>query len=244
MSASTRTSLEQWSTPCDPGSETIELATQIPMSSSTLGRASFLAPLASEETEPQPNIDLDVRSARNEVTLAPVDRGFRAWSFVRGSKLSTRLLICSCVFLYRWPQLAGAFVVELIVWSFPFAFGIFLSAYLEDAHWTSQKDAQSLLPLVGTLSTGIIYCSGHLMLHTWCLDLLLIRWVSCIWFLGAFLNPLLDRYPRHRRTAMWIGGSLCGLSLLAASYATKVGPMWIVCKTVFKSSSDRFSSLL
>jgi hypothetical protein len=35
-----------------------------------------------------------------------------------------------------------------------------LTAYLQDPRYASQKDATSLLPLIGTLSSGIIYCSG------------------------------------------------------------------------------------
>ncbi|EIM81623.1 MFS general substrate transporter, partial [Stereum hirsutum FP-91666 SS1] len=177
MSTSTSDSCGQWSTALNDGNDTIELATQIPLppSSSTLGGASSLSTFASVETESQPGTDLDARSMRNEVNLAPVDGGLGAWSF-----------------------LVGAFVIELIIWSFPFAFGFFLSAYLEDSHWKSQKYAETLLPLVGTLSTGLIYCSG------------------------AFLNPLLSRYPHYRRITMWLGGALCGLSLLAASYATKI----------------------
>jgi hypothetical protein len=50
--------------------------------------------------------------------------------------------------------------VENVVWGFPNAFGVFLDAYLKDPVYTSQPNAQLLLPLVGTLTSGIIYCSG------------------------------------------------------------------------------------
>jgi hypothetical protein len=36
----------------------------------------------------------------------------------------------------------------------------YLTAYLQDTRYASQKYATSLLPLIGTLSSGIIYCSG------------------------------------------------------------------------------------
>lgn len=59
-----------------------------------------------------------------------------------------------------WHQLAAAFMIEAIVWSFPTGFGVFLAAYLKDPDFTSQPNASSLLPLIGTLSSGIIYASG------------------------------------------------------------------------------------
>lgn len=37
---------------------------------------------------------------------------------------------------------------------------MFLAAYLEDTALTSQPGSATLLPLIGTLSSGIIYCSG------------------------------------------------------------------------------------
>ncbi|TFY70620.1 hypothetical protein EVG20_g2379, partial [Dentipellis fragilis] len=81
-------------------------------------------------------LELPDGDARNEVALAPVDGGWRAWSF----------LIASAV-------------VEALVWSLPFAYGIILSAYLQEPKLASQPHATTLLPLVGTLSSGVIYCS-------------------------------------------------------------------------------------
>jgi hypothetical protein len=37
---------------------------------------------------------------------------------------------------------------------------VFLAYYLNDPQYANQKYAASLLPLIGTLSSGIIYCSG------------------------------------------------------------------------------------
>ncbi|TFY82320.1 hypothetical protein EWM64_g1692 [Hericium alpestre] len=112
---------------------------------------------------------------RNESTLAPVDTGFSAMAF-----------------------LVAAFVVEVLVWSFPFSYGIFLTFYLEDPRFASQPKSGTLLPLAGTLSSGVIYCTGPV------------------------IYPLLARFPQHRRLCLWIGGLLCSISLLAASYVTKV----------------------
>lgn len=53
------------------------------------------------------------------------------------------------------------FPKETIVWGFPSAFGVFLAEYLKNPVYLSQPGATSLLPLIGSLSTGIIYCSGE-----------------------------------------------------------------------------------
>ncbi|KAL4250659.1 Proton-linked Monocarboxylate Transporter [Abortiporus biennis] len=121
------------------------------------------------------NVESPVTVHRNESSLAPVDTGFGAWSF-----------------------LAAAFVADAVVWGFPNAFGVFLDAYLRDPSLTSQPRASTLLPLVGPLSTGLIYCSG------------------------PFLHPVTTRYPSHRRTVMWIGALCCFCSLLGASFATNL----------------------
>ncbi|KAJ6514179.1 major facilitator superfamily domain-containing protein [Mycena vitilis] len=124
--------------------------------------------------------DLDVDRGDRENTengiesaLPPTDGGRGAWSF-----------------------LAAAFMVEAIVWGFPDAYGVFLNSYLQDPRYATQKSATSLLPLIGTLSSGIVYCSGPI------------------------LNPVAARYPHHRRKAMWLGAVLCCGTLFGASYTT------------------------
>lgn len=59
-------------------------------------------------------------------------------------------------------KLAAAFVVEGIVWGFPKAFGVLLDVYMQNPTFANQPHASSLLPLIGTFSNGIIYCSGAL----------------------------------------------------------------------------------
>ncbi|KAL1663604.1 major facilitator superfamily domain-containing protein [Schizophyllum commune] len=112
---------------------------------------------------------------RNESSLPPADGGMQAWCF-----------------------LLAAFLVDATVWSFPFTYGVFLESYLSEPIYAEQPHAQVLLPLVGTICTGIMYCSG------------------------PALYPLIVRFPRCRRPAIWLGAAICALSLLAASYTTKV----------------------
>lgn len=84
MSTVAHTPYSQWLAPSNSGSETIELATQIPLPpSSSILRAPSLATFSSAETESQSSAGVDARSARNEVALAPVDGGLGAWLFVR-----------------------------------------------------------------------------------------------------------------------------------------------------------------
>ncbi|ETW80881.1 MFS monocarboxylate transporter, partial [Heterobasidion irregulare TC 32-1] len=105
----------------------------------------------------------------------PVDRGFGAWSF-----------------------LLAAVIIEAHVWCFPLGFGLFLTAYLDEPALVSQPNSSFLLPLIGTLSTGVLYLTG------------------------PFLYPYISRYPQHRRPCMWVGFCLCWTSLLGASYTTKI----------------------
>lgn len=57
-------------------------------------------------------------------------------------------------------QLAAAFLAAGVVWGLPNGFGVFLATYLKDPSYASQPNAGSLLPLIGTLSSGIMYASG------------------------------------------------------------------------------------
>ena len=57
-------------------------------------------------------------------------------------------------------QLAAGFLTEALVWGFPNTSGVLLAAYLNDPVYTSQEGADILLPLIGTLCLGIMWCSG------------------------------------------------------------------------------------
>ncbi|KAI0345863.1 MFS general substrate transporter [Trametopsis cervina] len=116
---------------------------------------------------------LSVRT--NETSLASVDEGFGAWSF-----------------------LSAAFFVETLVWGFPNSYGVFLILYLDDPRFSSQHSASFLLPLIGPLSSGIMYCAGPIT------------------------YPLIARYPRHRRASLWLGATLMSASLFGASFARTI----------------------
>lgn len=105
--------------------------------------------------------------------------------------------------------------METIVWGFPNAFGVFLNAYLNDPYYSSQDGAASLLPLIGPLSSGIMYCSGEPSI---CNRQFIQLYLNII---GSVIYPFTSRYPQHRRTSLFIGAIICWASLFGASYATK-----------------------
>lgn len=87
-------------------------------------------------------------------------------------------------------------MVELLVWALPFSYGVFLNHFT--THHSFDGPEEFLLPLVGTLSSGIIYLAS------------------------VIIMPMLVRYPQHRRNLMWFGYLLCVISLLGAAFATRV----------------------
>ncbi|KAH7907855.1 MFS general substrate transporter [Hygrophoropsis aurantiaca] len=129
------------------------------------------SPLSSPASDSEAQIEKDPK----EPQLPPPDRGIRAWLY-----------------------LAASFIVEAIVWGYPMAYGTFLNAYLLDPQYASQPQAAISLPIVGPLSSGMIYCSGNV------------------------LNPFIGRYPRSRRAFVWIGSLLCFVSLFSSSYIKNV----------------------
>ncbi|KAI5896482.1 MFS general substrate transporter [Schizophyllum commune H4-8] len=131
--------------------------------------------------------DLDTTDHEgHESAFPPADKGTQAWFF-----------------------LLAAFVVEAILWSFPFAYGVFLESYLSDPTYTSQQNAASLLPLIGTVSSGIMYCAG------------------------AVVYPVIVKYPRVRRPAVWIGATLCASSLFGASFTTQIPALFALQGVIY-----------
>ncbi|KAG8855706.1 hypothetical protein FRB96_006750 [Tulasnella sp. 330] len=114
-------------------------------------------------------------------SLPPMDEGFRAWAY-----------------------LASAFLLETITLSthtlhrLPFSYGVFLNYYTTVTFaGSSDGDLKTLLPLIGTLSSGIIYISG------------------------LPLGPFIALYPRWRKRMPYIGLGLCTTGLVGAAFSTK-----------------------
>ncbi|KAG8926282.1 hypothetical protein FRC01_009062 [Tulasnella sp. 417] len=107
------------------------------------------------------------------VSLPPTDGGFHAYAY-----------------------LASAWMLELLVWSFPFSYGVFLN-YYTTVLFPPDDPQLNLLPLVGTLSSGIIYMASLLVL------------------------PFVLKYPGQKRNISFLGFVLCVLGLLGSGFATR-----------------------
>ncbi|CDZ98726.1 Monocarboxylate transporter [Phaffia rhodozyma] len=125
-------------------------------------------------------------SANQEVSISelpPVDGGFDAYAY-----------------------LAAAFVVELLVWSPPFSYGVFLEYYRSTLF---PDDKSALLPLIGSISSGLIY------------------------LLSLVLIPVFTRWPNQKQNSMYVGTVLCVIGLLSASFAKTPSQLVITQGVIF-----------
>lgn len=91
-----------------------------------------------------------------------------------------------------WLALAGCFVLEGLVWGFPFAFGVFQRYYR--AHEPFNKDPSGIAA-ISTTASGLMFLSSPLV------------------------ALVIQRYPHIRRPASFVGLGVTVLSLIAASFA-------------------------
>ncbi|KAJ7665697.1 major facilitator superfamily domain-containing protein [Mycena rosella] len=114
---------------------------------------------------------VDVDSISPDSDLPPMDGGFHALAY-----------------------LASSWLVELLTWSYPFSYGVFLEHYKTHVF----PDApSSVLALVGSMSTGIIYLTSWLIL------------------------PLIARYPTLKKPMMSMGVVFCVGGLMGAAFANQ-----------------------
>ncbi|KIY65693.1 MFS general substrate transporter [Cylindrobasidium torrendii FP15055 ss-10] len=96
---------------------------------------------------------------------------------------------------HAWAYLISAFAIEMLVWSYPFSYGVFLDHYA--THEFSHVSSSSL-SLVGSLCTGLMY------------------------FASLIIMPVIYRYPWYKRHIMWLGVALCTAGLIGAAFATEL----------------------
>ncbi|KAK1671493.1 major facilitator superfamily transporter [Colletotrichum godetiae] len=114
----------------------------------------------------------DSHSASQEFSsLPPVDGGKQAWLF-----------------------LAACFAVEMLVWGFPFAFGVFQNYYSTNPPFAGQGN----IAVIGTCAMGIMYLGGPLQ------------------------TALLRLYPRQTRYAPIVGLLIMCFALAMSSFSTTV----------------------
>jgi MCP family monocarboxylic acid transporter-like MFS transporter 10 len=107
----------------------------------------------------------------------------------------------------------------MVIWGFSVAWGAFLEAYLRDVNLVSQPHATSLLPLIGNLSSGIMYLTSKL--DQWPPQSGPALLTGTFLSTGPLTYPLASRYPYYRRHSMWLGTVVCWLSLFVASYVKR-----------------------
>ncbi|KDN64501.1 putative major facilitator superfamily transporter [Colletotrichum sublineola] len=127
----------------------------------------------------------DVRGSDDEgqefLSLPPVDGGKQAWLF-----------------------LAACFAIEMLVWGFPFAFGVFQNHYSTNLPFAGQPN----IAVIGTCAMGIMYLSGPLVIG------------------------LLRLFPRESRHAPILGLIVMCVALAASSFSRTVTHL-IVTQGVF-----------
>ncbi|KAH7087172.1 major facilitator superfamily domain-containing protein [Paraphoma chrysanthemicola] len=123
----------------------------------------------------------ETHSTEPEFSLPPVDGGKDAWLF-----------------------LFSAFVLEILVWGFPFAFGIFQEYYTSNPPFAGSRN----IPIIGTCAMGLMYLSSPLVF-------------------GFFAW-----YPNYRRRCITIGLIIMCLSLGLSSMSETV-PHLIASQGVF-----------
>ncbi|SJK97120.1 related to monocarboxylate transporter [Armillaria ostoyae] len=126
-------------------------------------------PSTSQSNIVQDNAEDSDEAPLNATSLPPMDHGFDAWAYM-----------------------ISAWLVELLVWSYPFSYGVFLNYYTSHEF----KDSPStLLVLVGSLSTGLIYLSSIVVF------------------------PIIARYPARKKQMMYVGLGLSVAGLIGAAFS-------------------------
>ncbi|VDB83131.1 unnamed protein product [Peniophora sp. CBMAI 1063] len=109
------------------------------------------------------------------VALPPVDGGIQAWTFV----------FC-------------AFILEMLVWGFPFSYGVFQEWYLSSPDSPFRGASESAINAIGTITIGLQYIDGMLVMF------------------------FVQKYPRWTKPMMIASLVLCVGALMLSSFATQV----------------------
>ncbi|KAI0046480.1 MFS general substrate transporter [Auriscalpium vulgare] len=126
----------------------------------------------------------------NEETadLASVDGGVQAWTFV----------LCS-------------FILEALVWGFPFSYGVFQQWYLSNPPFEGASEA--MINSIGTVTLAIQYMEGIVL---------------------AFV---FQRFPHWLRPIMIGGLVVCVISMLISSFATQVWHLILLQGVVYGTAA-------
>ncbi|KAH6681406.1 major facilitator superfamily domain-containing protein [Halenospora varia] len=94
-----------------------------------------------------------------------------------------------------WLFLASCFIIEALVWGFPFSFGVFQEYYSTHEPFSSKPSG---IAAIGTTATGIMY------------------------MIAVPLAPAYNKWPWLANASKWAGLPIMAASLIAASFANEV----------------------
>ncbi|KAJ5179220.1 hypothetical protein N7492_002430 [Penicillium capsulatum] len=133
--------------------------------------------------QPTHRENIDDTNRLREFSLPPVDEGKDAW-------------LC----------LVGGFFLEVMVWGFPFSFGVLQDYYT--SHEPFSQDASSV-SLVGSCCMGIMYLASPLSMF------------------------ILQSWPRVCRSSSLIGLVIACVGIIASSFATRVWQLIVTQGVVY-----------
>ncbi|PMD43600.1 MFS monocarboxylate transporter [Hyaloscypha variabilis F] len=107
---------------------------------------------------------------------------------------------------HAWMFLAAGFVVEALVWGFPFSFGIFQEYYTTHEPFSTESSG---VAVIGTTATGIMYMAGLL------------------------LYPAYKKWPHLANRSKWVGMPIMSAGLIAASFANNVNTLIITQGAIY-----------
>ncbi|KAI0033582.1 major facilitator superfamily domain-containing protein [Vararia minispora EC-137] len=133
-------------------------------------------------------LDDAAERARGEeaVSLPPVDSGVQAWTFV----------FC-------------AFILECLVWGFPFSYGVFQEWYLSSPDSPFRGASEAAVNAIGTITLGIQYMEG----------------IALMFFT--------QRFPQYMKTMMACALVVCVGALVVSSFATQVWHLIVLQGVVY-----------
>ncbi|KAM0718834.1 hypothetical protein Q7P37_005906 [Cladosporium fusiforme] len=97
-----------------------------------------------------------------------------------------------------WTVLAGCFVLEALVWGFPYSFGVFQNYYSTHEPFDRQPSG---IAAISTTASGIMFIASPLV------------------------AVLIQRFPRSRRLANFVGLAILTIALVAASFTNTTGAL-------------------
>jgi len=126
------------------------------------------------QSPPETPVREGIAELNQSIMLPPVDQGFGAWSFVRSLYTPSVPAMTEPSFDRSCPHFSSRFyfgdfrcptehfLKVIPLQPPPSSQADSFSAYMSDEVYSSQPHADVLLPLIGQLSTGLMFCSGAL----------------------------------------------------------------------------------